>query len=281
MMQASSAMRRSTLNEQMEIFVNSQRSENTRLAYKQDLVAFSEWMGEYGLDEGRVIEWRNYLENQLSNASALRRFTTVRSFYRWLGASRQSPFERVKAPRRIQSWSPIVPDEQSIDKLLGVCDNDRDRAIIVLLNNGLRAQEVCDLNVEDIYFDTAYERTIMRVTGKGMKMRLVPANRQTVAALRRYDMPQTGRLFRKLNIRKVYYVVERWAKVAKVEGLHPHALRHGYATRLARSKVSVFSMQRLLGHERAETTAIYVNLDLGDLVSATEADPRDIEVTDA
>ena len=58
--------------------------------------------------------------------------------------------------------------------------------------------------------------------------------------------------------------------------IHPHSLRHGYATRLARAKVSVFSLQRLLGHERAETTGIYVNLDLSDLVAATTVDPRDV-----
>lgn len=259
----------------MATFVNSQRSENTRLAYKQDLDAFVSWVGEDELDEERVIEWRNYLENQLSNASALRRFTTVRSFYRWLGASRQSPFERVKAPRRIQSWSPIVPDEQSIDRVLSICSNTRDSAILTLLNNGLRAQEVCDLNAEDIYFDTAYQRTILRVTGKGMKMRLVPANRQTLRALRLHEMPASGRVFKGMNIRKVYHIVKKWSRNAGVEGLHPHSLRHSYATRLVRNRVNVMSVQRLLGHERTDTTSVYVNLDLRDLIDATTMDPRD------
>ena len=233
------------------------------------------WMGDEEPTEKNVIQWRDYIENELSNASALRRFTTMRTFYKFTGLP--SPFERVKPPRRISGWMPVVPDERDITAMLNVCTSKRDRGIIGLLNNGLRAQEVCDLKVSDVYWDDTYKRTILRVTGKGNKMRLVPANAQTVTLLREYGLPSDGFVFPRLNIRKVYHAVKKWSKAAKVDSLHPHALRHGYATRLARAKVSVFSMQRLLGHERAETTGIYVNLDLGDLVEATAADPRDTE----
>lgn len=262
---------------EIEAFVTSQRSAHTGRAYRQDIDAFIRWMGDDEATEENVIAWRDYIENELSNASALRRFTTLRTFYKFMGGP--SPFERVKPPRRISGWSPVVPDERDIDAVLSVCGNTRDRGIIALLNNGLRAQEVCDLKWLDVYWDDNYKRTILRVTGKGNKMRLVPANTQTVIALKSYqaglDYRNGTMVFPRLNIRKVYHVIKKWSKAAKVQDLHPHSLRHGYATRLARAKVSVFSMQRLLGHERAETTGIYVNLDLSDLVEATAADPRD------
>lgn len=264
-------------NSEIEAFVTSQRSAHTGRAYRQDIDAFLRWMGEEPITEQNVITWRDYIENELSNASALRRFTTLRTFYKFMGGD--SPFERIKPPRRISNWMPVVPDERDIDAMLNVCTSKRDRGIIALLNNGLRAQEVCDLKWDDVYFDQTYQRTILRVTGKGNKMRLVPANAQAVATLKAYqrglDYTSGVMVFPRLNIRKVYHAIKKWSKAAKVEGLHPHSLRHGYATRLARAKVSVFSMQRLLGHERAETTGIYVNLDLGDLVEATAADPRD------
>lgn len=252
----------------LDTFVNSQRSEHTKRAYRKDLEAWFEFLGERTPDEAIVIEWRDSLEAGLANASALRRYNTARTYYRWLDEGR-SPFERVKAPRRVSDWSPVVPNEQAVDKMLSVCDNPRDRAIMSLLNNGLRAQEVCDLKESDYYFDPRYQMNILRVTGKGMKMRLVPANSETVTALENVKLP-----FRNLNTRKVYYIVEKWSDAAQETGLHPHSLRHGYATRLVRAGVPVFSLQRLLGHTRAETTGVYVNLDLGDLVDAAIADPR-------
>lgn len=258
----------SVLDNDMQSFVDSQRSAHTQRAYAQDLAFWSEFLADRQPDVQTVIEFRDLLEVNLSNSSALRRYSTVRTYFRWLNAN-PNPFERVKAPRRVSNWSPIIPDEAAIDRTIEVCKNDVDKAVIALLNNGLRAQEVCDLKAADFEFVNAYNAHILRVTGKGRKMRLVPANSETVEALSRVKLPIKG-----LTIRRIYYLVQKWSKIAGIEGLHPHALRHGYATRLARAKVDVFSLQRLLGHERPETTAIYVNLDLSDLVGAARLDPR-------
>ncbi len=249
-------------------FIAAQRSKNTQRAYRQDLTHWMMYLGGREVHVGRVIEFRDELEQNMSNASALRRFTTLRTYFRWAEVS-PNPFERVKAPRRVSDWSPIVPDEANVTKMVNICDNPTHRAIIALLNNGLRAQEVCDLKKQDFYFEPAYGVHILRVTGKGMKMRLVPANSETVEALTDIKIP-----FRGLNIRKVYYIVKKWSEKAGIADLHPHALRHGYATRLVRGGVSVFCLQRLLGHSRPETTGIYVNLDLTDLIDAASLDPR-------
>lgn len=260
------------LENKIEEFITSQRSDNTRRAYRQDLRAWEAFLDGREPNIGLVIEFRDDLEENMSNSSALRRFNTIRTYFRWAEVS-PNPFERVKAPRRVSDWSPIIPDEANISKVLQLCDNPTDSAIMALLNNGLRAQEVCDLQAADFYFEPTYNTHILRVTGKGMKMRLVPANSETVEALSHIKIP-----FRHLNIRKVYYIVKKWSEKAGIGDLHPHALRHGYATRLVRAGVPVFSLQRLLGHSRPETTGIYVNLDLTDLIGAARLDPRHIEV---
>jgi integrase/recombinase XerD len=256
-----------------DTFIASQRSEHTRRAYRNDLANWQAFLGERAPTEETVIEWRDEIEAKLKPSSALRMFTTVRSYYKWAETD-PNPFKRVKAPRKVSDWTPVVPDEAKVDAILSVCTSERDRAIIALLNNGLRAQEVCDLRVDDFEYERQYATWVLRVTGKGSKMRLVPANQESIIALHNYAMPRNGRLFPKLNPRKVYYVFEKWGKAAGVEGIHPHALRHGYATRLTRAQVGVTTLQRLLGHSRADTTAVYTHLDLGDLVDATKRDPR-------
>lgn len=253
--------------QEIHAFVTSQRSAHTGRAYRQDIDAFLKWMGDDEITEQNVIQWRDYIENELSNASALRRFTTLRTFYKFMGGP--NPFERVKPPRRISSWTPVVPSEQDVDALFNVCRTPTDYVILSLLSNGLRAQEVCDLGPSDFYFEPAHNAHILRVLGKGMKQRLIPATDETVEALKYLSLPIRG-----LNIRKVYHRIKVLSKLAGVNWIHPHALRHSYATRLIRNGVDVFSLQRLLGHSRAETTGVYVTLDLSDLVRASLADPR-------
>lgn len=252
----------------METFVTMQSSPNTQRAYRQDLVAWNEFLDGREVSESTVVEFKDFLERTMSTASAVRRFSTVRSYYKW-EMDTASPFRRVKAPRRISNWSPASPDESKIDALFRVCTRRRDRAILALLANGLRAQEICDLGPDSYYWDETYETYILRVIGKGMKMRLVPASEETILEMEGIVLPFAG-----LNIRKIYYAVKRWSAEAGIEGLHPHMLRHGYATRMVRAKVSVFALQRLLGHADPRTTGQYVNLDLSDLVAAAASDPR-------
>jgi site-specific recombinase XerD len=262
----------------MENFIAQQRSVNTQRAYAADLRRFFAYMQGKEIDEVSVIAWRGALTTELSNAAAIRVFNTARSYYRWAEIE-PNPFLRVKPPRRIEDWMPPVPSESDIDSVLAVCDNPYHRAILNLLNNGLRAQEVVDLKKSDIWFEESVQGYILRVIGKGNKLRLVPATDEVAMSLTNLNLlnGSSERLFDGLNTRRIYLMVEKYGRLAQVEGMHPHAFRHAYATRLTRAGVGVLALQRLLGHARSDTTAKYVNLDLSDLYAASRLDPRTFE----
>src|SRR6476660_5327989 len=254
----------------MTTFVDNQVNEHTKQAYALDIAKWETFLAGREPNEQVAMEFRAFLTETLSNASALRVFSTIRSMYRWNGG--ENPFEKVKAPTRTKNWTPVVPADSDIDRLLEVCKNPVDRGMMSVLANGLRAQEVCDLNVEDFYLDESYSAWFLRVTGKGGVMRIVPVNDEAATAI--IDiLPTRGRIFKNMTPRKLHYLVrDKYGKAAGID-IHPHALRHNYATRLIRAGADVFSVQRLLGHSRTETTSVYVNLDLGDLVRTNSLDP--------
>lgn len=260
----------------MELFVSQQSSPHTQRAYAADLRRFEAFVQGREITDELIVEWRDSLSSELSNAAALRVFTTARSYFKWAEIE-PNPFLRIKPPRRIEGMTPSIPAESEVDKVMNACHNPVHRGILSLLNNGLRAQEVVDLSVSDFFFDEGSQAYILRVTGKGNKMRLVPATDETIESLTSAVSTSTGPLFPQLNTRHIYYLVEKYARLAKVEGMHPHAFRHSYATRLTRAGVDVLTLQKLLGHARPETTSIYVNLDLSDLVRAARLDPRRAE----
>lgn len=250
-----------------DLFISQQRSVNTARAYRQDLDRWDKFLAGREVTEELVLAFRELLETSLSNNSAVRAFNTIRAYHKWQGSGL---FDRVKGPRRTQNWTPVSPPDRQVDALMAACTSDADRAIISLLACGLRAQEVCDLRTEDLTFVDDYNTWVMKVTGKGQKVRFVPLSTEAANMLESYRGDRDGKMFPKLTIRRVYYIV----KEKYGTELHPHALRHNYATRLIRRGVDVFSVQKLLGHARADTTGIYVNLDLGDLVRASQLDTR-------
>ena len=254
-----------------DLFIEQQRSDNTRNAYRNDMSKWEQFLDGREPTEELALAWRDHLEATCSPSTAVRAYSTVRSYYTW--ADVPNPLAKIKSPRRIKNWTPKAPDENEVSKLLAVCTDPTDSAIMALLNNGLRASEVCDLSVDDLTYEFTYSTWVLRVAGKGQKLRFVPLNSETVDALEHYHGASKDKMFPGLNRRRVYYIFEKWGAVAGVE-LHPHALRHGFATRLIRNKVDVFSVQKLLGHERTETTSLYVNLEMSDLVEATKQDPR-------
>ena len=250
-----------------DLFIEQQASENTREAYRNDMSKWLAFLGDREPTEQIVLDWRNHLESSGASSTAIRAFSTVRSFYRWAGLD--NPFDAIKAPRRIKNWTPSAPDETDVANLKKVCSNPVEYAIIELLDNGLRVSEVIDLDVDDLTFESEYQTWVLKITGKGQKVRFVPLNTESAEAVVSI-LPKSGKIFPRMNRRKVYYLFEKYTGAK----LHPHALRHGYATRLIRNDVNVLSVQKLLGHARTETTSLYVNLELSDLVEATKRDPR-------
>jgi len=227
----------------------------------------------------------------LGPRSVARRLSAVRTFLNYLietgvlksnaGVHVQAP----KAPRRL----PATLDADQVASLLAISGDEpltlRDRAILELFySSGLRLAELVGLNLGDV---DAADRTL-RVLGKGSKTRIVPVGRQALAALKdwlavRAELARAGELAlfvgrrgARVGPRTVQKRVNEWAKrQGTPTGVHPHMLRHSFATHLLESSRNLRAVQELLGHASLSTTQIYTHLDFQHLASVyDQAHPR-------
>jgi integrase/recombinase XerC len=229
----------------------------------------------------------------LSPRSVARRLSAVRSFLAYLvetGALRANAAVHVQAPKPSRRL-PATLDADQVAKLLTIDGDDplarRDRAILELFySSGLRLAELVSLDLGDVDFA---DRTV-RVTGKGGKSRIVPVGRFALASLRewlavRADFEPNGTgeraLFvgkqgERLSCRAVQHRVRRRAQQQGTPvGVHPHMLRHSFATHLLESSGNLRAVQELLGHASLSTTQIYTHLDFQHLAHAYDlAHPR-------
>lgn len=274
----------------VDIFVGMQNSENTKRAYKNDIKKWQQFVRGKEPTAETALEFKQALEEIYAPSTAQRVWSTVAAFYGWMkgtGRIEATPFHGIKSPTRPIGEAPPVPRDEDVTALLRACDNgttygQRGRVIISLLLNGLRAQEVADAKINDIEYESTSDTWIINVKGKGEKWRAVPLTSEAQQAI--YDLymnapTKSDNLVEnlesgsKLDVKTVWRTVQFFATKAKVKGMHPHALRHHYATRLVRAGVDVFTLQKLLGHARTETTSRYVGLDYSDLSKAVNLDP--------
>ena len=227
----------------------------------------------------------------LSARSVARRLSAVRTFLNYLilsgvvksnaGVHVQAP----KAPRRL----PATLDADQVASLLAISGDDpltlRDRAILELFySSGLRLAELVSLNLGDV---DAADRTV-RVVGKGSKARVVPVGKQALAALRdwlavRAELARSGELAifvgrrgQRVSPRTVQRQVNEWAKRRGAPtGVHPHMLRHSFATHLLDAGADLRAVQELLGHASVSTTQIYTHTSVERLKEVyRKAHPR-------
>lgn len=161
----------------------------------------------------------------------------------------------------------------TLDEQRAVLEADRDeanatrnRAMLWLLLHGLRLAELISLDVENLRGDE------IRFSGKGGKSRIVPLAAPARAALGEYLGPRkSGPMFRvarhRISRRQVQRIVQSWT------GLHPHAMRHSFATRHIKAGTGVPQLQKLMGHQAMSSTNLYVHLDTEDVREAMEHDP--------
>ncbi|MDD5264944.1 MAG: tyrosine-type recombinase/integrase [Candidatus Bipolaricaulis sp.] len=237
------------------------------------------------------------LDRSLSRATIRIRMRAIKTFCAFVVREFSvdpNPFAGVVIPR-VPFEMPQVLSNEEIHQLLRAAKTDswygtRNHALIaVFLDTGLRLSELISLDVDDV--DIA--RMVIRVrNGKGSKERYVYAGRSLARALREWsDIRPFAQadlaLFtthdgRRLDKRNVARIVERAAARADLRGrrVHPHLLRHSFATSFIRNGGDPFSLQRILGHSDIKTTMIYVNLAGADLAMAhAKASPLDHLVT--
>jgi integrase/recombinase XerC len=276
-------------------------SAHTVAAYRRDLTAFERYLsaepitGWNEVDIRRVrayAAWRH--RAGLSARSLQRALSAMRSFYHFLIANGRetaveiNPVRHVRAPRAGREL-PSVLDVDQMNRLLTIRDDDvlarRDLAIMELAySSGLRLAELVSL--APAHLDRS--QGTVRVMGKGGKAREVPVGRYAWKALDRWLALRpmlaaahettlfVGRRGRRLTPRAVQLRMHAWARRLELDRhVHPHLLRHAFASHLLESSGDLRAVQELLGHADIGTTQIYTHLDFQHLAEVyDQAHPR-------
>ena len=228
----------------------------------------------------------------LSSRSIARTLSAARSFYKFLireGEGKTNPFEGISTPRGERKLPRTLNIEQAAQLVTITPESDltfRDRAILELLySSGLRLSEIERSNVCDV--DLA-DRT-MTILGKGSKTRIVPVGRHAITAIKSWLQRRqalvsnieekalfVSRSGNRLGARAIQKRVEYWAKRQGLDrSVHPHMLRHSFASHMLESSSDLRAVQELLGHSDISTTQVYTHLDFQHLAKVYDkAHPR-------
>jgi integrase/recombinase XerC len=235
-----------------------------------DPLAFREWLG-------------HLYQQDLSPITMRRKLAAVRSFFRFLLREGVVPLNAAKllrTPKAPKLLPRVMTAEQTMIDQVGLDQfekpfPERDLLIFEMLYGcGLRISELCGLNLQD--FD--YTERWVRVRGKGRKERQVPFGSRAAAALERYmplrqPAPDERALIlnyqgKRLLVRGARGIVKFYARMLTGDSsIHPHSLRHAYATHLLSDGADLRSIQELLGHASLSTTQKYTQVSLTDLMA--------------
>ena len=257
-------------------------------SYRRDIEKYFEFLNEEGILFDRVDPpiIRNFLskelENGVSKRSCKRRLSSLRHFYNYLVNEKivdTNPFLFVQSPKTEKKFPHVLYKEQ-IEKIfsLNKAREDelmiRDQAIIELLYySGLRVAELAGLNVQSVNVKTR----MVRVMGKGQKERIVPFTRECGITINDYlttlrpvllsrASKPTARLFLnskggELTTRGIEFILDKIEeRCGQSLGLHPHILRHSFATHLLENGADLREIQELLGHASINATQIYTHV---------------------
>ena len=273
-------------------------SARTLAAYRRDLGQFLRFLEAEGIEKAeRVTQHhvRAFISQRhrqgLGGKSLQRMLSAVRSLYRWMlreGVAEHNPATPVRAPKSPRHL-PATLDADSIGQLLDIpCDTPlaiRDKAIMELFySSGLRLSELAGLRWEQLDLGSG----MVTVTGKGNRTRMVPVGRMAAEALLEwrknagefasFEQPcifvsQRGN---PISVRTIQARIRYWAKRQGIpQNIHPHLLRHSFASHMLESSGDLRAVQELLGHADISTTQIYTHLDFQHLAKVyDEAHPR-------
>jgi integrase/recombinase XerD len=251
-------------------------------AYRRDLLHFARWL-DGAPSEASAEQVAAYVArlraDGLAATTIARRIAALRSFYRHqvlLGARSDNPAAELELPRRRRALPKTLSPgevERLIEAAAGTSPRAlRDRALVELLYGaGLRVSEAVGLERAALDLERRFVRTI----GKGSKERIVPVGREAVEALRRYlargrpylDKRHRPELF--LNAKGgpltragAFLILRKLAESAGLEPerVHPHLLRHSFATHLLEGGADLRSVQEMLGHADLATTELYTHV---------------------
>ncbi len=282
------------------IHLESERglSPHTVSAYRRDIDKLGKFASSLEIDQWADLDHRRARlfparlhQAQISGRSIQRTLSAARVFYRYLIREKRlqhNPFEGLRAPKSRKNLPHTLNTDEAaalVDFQTDTAIGIRDRAILELLySSGLRVSELATLDLNQL--DIA--ESIVTVTGKGRKTRRVPVGHHALEALRRWlatrsslvDSGQTAVFTtlkgRRLSIRSIQVRLDYWARRRGLDKhVHPHMLRHSFASHLLESSGDLRAVQELLGHADISTTQIYTHLDYQHLARVYDsAHPR-------
>jgi integrase/recombinase XerD len=282
-----------------KLFVNFLRtekslSENSVQSYLLDLKKFFDFLesrkNNFNLlkvDEKIVIDFLSFMRNSknkkgeyFKDKSVNRFVSSLRTFFKFLQSENiinDNPMEFIDTPK-FKRDLPSVLTIQEIDKIFSMVDISnplglRDRAILeTLYACGLRVSELINIEINDLYLKEGY----IRVLGKGSKERIVPIGNSASDFIEKYikesrikvkNINTGNNLFLnfrggKLSRMGIWDIVSKYCRMARIEKeIHPHTLRHSFATHLLEGGADIRAIQEMLGHSDISTTQIYTHID--------------------
>ena len=266
-------------------------SQNTQLNYQRDIAALIGLAEDTPLAKLELHQIRRFVSQLhargLDGRSIARMLSAWRGFYRYLARDHgyaNNPCVGLRAPKAKKSLPhALSPDEAG--RMMNIPGDDdlalRDKAIFELFySSGLRLAELTSLAPADINFGDA----TVRVTGKGAKTRVVPVGSHALAAVKKWLARRellvnegTDALFvsskgTRLTARAIQYRMKEWAlKLGLAANVHPHVLRHSFASHVLQSSGDLRAVQEMLGHASISTTQVYTHLDFQSLAKVYDA----------
>jgi integrase/recombinase XerC/integrase/recombinase XerD len=275
-------------------------ADRTRKAYGTDAAELAAWATANGLNPDQVDykvlrRWAARLSQRgAAPRTMARKLASIRGLFRSLlehGEVASNPADLIPAPKLPQTL-PKTLKPQDVARLLEKIPastplEQRDRALFELAySSGLRAEELVDLDVASIDFDQEQ----VRVEGKGAKTRFVPTGEPALRSIATYlerarpalagadperalFLSKSGRRLSTSDVRRRLRV---WARHASTQtGVHPHALRHSFATHLLEGGADLRAIQEMLGHASISTTQVYTRVESARLRAAyAKSHPR-------
>ena len=257
-------------------------SENTTKSYERDLKKLYLFLEKLNVTNYSDIKeeicsaWIGDLYSQNNKPKSIQRhLSSAKGFFRFLKKNNlisSSPFELVTAPKSSNTL-PDVLSPEDVEQLLNFKPSNtieiRDMAIVELMySSGLRVSETVNINISDFEENMSF----LRVIGKGSKTRLVPMGRFAINAINNWMNERekisnnTDALFlnskgSRLSVRSIQLRLKKMAIKQGLPPVHPHMLRHSFATHMLESSGDLRTIQELLGHSSLSTTQIYTKLD--------------------
>lgn len=262
-------------------------AEATLRAYAADLRDLWQWLEAKGINDWNLLDYKLLTEHLkamsekgLATTSIARHVATIRVYCRFLHSREMVATDAGELLTQPSQWR-MLPDYLNRDQMLtllhapqpGDALYQRDIAILELLYaGGLRATELADLDIGQINYDIQ----IARVMGKGSKERIVPLGKPAIEATQVYldqlrpqierpDKPTERLLLSRtggpITRIVIWQIVTKYARRVGMTHVHPHTLRHTFATHLLSGGADLRVVQELLGHSNIRTTQIYTHVD--------------------